>query len=77
MFDLERSPNLTSSLDASEPSLNWEKIKAIFEAYLEYIRLEELTNAKVYELRYDSQPQVWEKNIGWHEDKLVIPLSSL
>jgi hypothetical protein len=69
--DFEEYGNLTSSLKITNPLSEPAKIRAILSTWLDYIRLEDLTNAKVDAVKYEI-PYVWDKGVSLLGNQLII-----
>jgi hypothetical protein len=69
--DFGSDPPHSSSLDKIPSLSKTEKIRSILETGLDYLRLEDLTEAKVEAIK-DNEPQVWEKNVSLIGNQLMI-----
>lgn len=66
------NPPHSYQLDTFSPQQTKEKIRAILAAASDYLRLEDLTEAKVEAVK-DNEPQIWEKNVKLLGNQLIIP----
>lgn len=69
--DFGSDPPHSSSLNKILSLSKKEKIRSILETGLDYLRLEDLTEAKVEAIK-DNEPQVWEKNVSLIGNQLMI-----
>lgn len=69
--DFGSDPPHSSSLNKIPSLSKKEKIRSILETGLDYLRLEDLTEAKVEAIK-DKEPQVWEKNVSLIGNQLMI-----
>jgi AAA domain len=69
--DFEKNRNLNSALKIANPLSEPTKIRAILSTWLDYIRLEDLTNAKVDAVKYEI-PYVWDKGVSLLGERLII-----
>lgn len=69
--DFGSDPPHSSSLDQIPSLSKTEKIRSILATGLDYLRLEDLTEAKVEAIK-DNEPQVWEKNVSLIGNQLMI-----
>ncbi|MDV3002590.1 MAG: hypothetical protein N5P05_004245 (plasmid) [Chroococcopsis gigantea SAG 12.99] len=66
------NPPHSYDLDTFSPRQTKEKIRAILAAASDYLRLEDLTEAKVEAVK-DNEPQIWEENVKLLGNQLIIP----
>lgn len=69
--DFGDDPPHSSPLDKIPSLSKTEKIRSILATGLDYLRLEDLTEAKVEAIK-DNEPQVWEKNVSLIGNQLMI-----